>query len=72
VKKMLDIPIGTRVKMVNCLEAENKPDRVWITRSDPWRLGSERRPGEWVVLLEGKAGGFALRCLEVLQMEDGK
>ncbi len=52
--------IGTRVKMVDCYEAAKEPDRIWITRSNPWLLGH----GEEVVLLEGKAGGFATRFLE--------
>jgi hypothetical protein len=56
------VKIGTKVKMVNCSEAETYPDKIWTTRSEPWRLGH----GEEVVLLEGKAGGFAIRCLQVV------
>ena len=52
--------IGTKVKMVNCAEAEKYKDRVWTTRSEPWQIGS----GEWLVLLEGKSGGFDVECLE--------
>ncbi len=51
--------IGTRVKMVNCVEAQKYAGKIWITRSEPWKLGH----GEEVVLLEGKSGGFATRCL---------
>jgi hypothetical protein len=50
--------------MINCIEAEDEPGRVWITRSEPWQLG-RNGTGDWVVLLEGKAGGFAVECLEV-------
>ena len=53
--------IGTKVKMVNCYEATQNPDKVWVTRSEPWELGH----GAMVVLLEGKAGGFAVDCLEI-------
>lgn len=50
---------GEKVKMVDCGEADHYRDRVWITRSETWILcGSE------VILLEGKAGGFATECLE--------
>jgi hypothetical protein len=63
-----NIPVGTRVKMVKCLEAETHAGRIWVTRSEPWRLGNDRHPGEWVVLLEGFPGGFAVKCLEI-QME---
>lgn len=50
---------GDKVKMVRCLEAENYPDKVWITRSEPWDLcGSE------VILLEGFRGGFATEFLQ--------
>lgn len=51
--------IGTKVQMVNCAEAEIYKNRIWVTRSEPWRLGC----GEWVVLLEGYSGGFALKYL---------
>jgi hypothetical protein len=58
------IPIGTKVRMVNCLEAENpKNQHVWITRSEPWQLGH----GAWVVSLEGKAGGFDVTKLELAE-----
>jgi len=51
--------IGTKVRMVNCLEAENYKDRVWVIASEPWQVG-----GNWVVLLEGYKGGFAVKFLE--------
>ena len=57
--------IGTKVKMVNCFEAEIYGDRVWITRSEPWEVC-----GTMVVALEGKAGGFAVECLEVVEEVD--
>jgi hypothetical protein len=50
--------------MVNCAEARTYPDRVWKTRSEPYIVcGSE------VVLLEGKTGGFATKCLKVVSDE---
>jgi hypothetical protein len=60
--KLVDWSIGTKVQMVNCLEAEKHGDKVWITRSDPWMLC-----GSQVVLLEGKSGGFDTSCLEVVK-----
>ncbi len=49
---------GDRVVMTGCYEAEKYGDKVWTVRSEPWGLcGSE------VVLLEGKAGGFATEYL---------
>jgi len=54
--------IGTKVKMVNCLEAEKYKDRVWVTRSEPWKVG-----GNWVVLLDGYSGCFAVEFLEVVK-----
>lgn len=55
--------IGTKVVMVNCFEARKNPDKVWVTRSEPWKLGH----GEEVVLLEGKSGGFSVDCLKVVE-----
>ena len=52
--------------MVNCAEAEKYTGRIWVIRSDPWKLGC----GEEVVLLEGKSGGFATRCLA--EVEDAR
>jgi hypothetical protein len=54
------LEIGSRVKMVNCLEAEKYGDRVWITSSEPWQIGG----GAWLVLLEGCRGGFAVKFLK--------
>lgn len=59
--KLVDWPVGTKVRMVNCYEAEKNADKVWVTRSDPWMMC-----GSQVVLLEGKAGGFDTSCLEVV------
>lgn len=53
--------IGTKVKMINCAEAEKYPDKIWETRSEPWEVC-----GEMVVLLKGRAGGFSVKCLEVV------
>jgi hypothetical protein len=55
--------IGTKVKMVNCYEARKNPDKVWVTRSEPWELGQ----GQKVILLEGKTGGFSVDCLEIVE-----
>lgn len=43
---------------------------ITYTRSDPWRLGSVRRPGDLVVLVRGRTGCYlAARCW-VLPDED--
>ncbi|MCY9593740.1 hypothetical protein [Paenibacillus chitinolyticus] len=55
--------IGTKVIMVNCYEARKYPDKVWVTRSNPWELGH----GAKVVLLEGKSGGFSVDCLKIVE-----
>lgn len=55
--------IGTKVVMINCVEADENRDKVWITCSKPWTLGH----GEEVVKLKGKAGGFATSCLRVVE-----
>ena len=54
--------IGTKVKMVNCLEADKYGDRIWVTRSEPWMCC-----GTLVVALEGKSGGFAVDKLEIVE-----
>jgi len=53
--------VGTKVKMVNCIEAEENEGKVWVTRSEPWAVC-----GSTVVLLEGKRGGFDISCLQVV------
>ena len=58
-KKKVPLQPGDRVVMINCAEARDYPEKEWIVRSEPWELGC----GEEVVLLEGKGGGFATRCL---------
>lgn len=62
--KLVNWPIGTKVRMVNCCEAEKYGDKVWTTRSEPWEMC-----GSQVVLLEGKSGGFDTSCLEVVKNE---
>ena len=59
---MSDLKIGDKVVMVNCAEAEmdKYKDKVFVCRSEPWKLGH----GEEVILLEGKTGGFATDCLK--------
>lgn len=51
--------IGTKVKMINCLEAEAYRNKVWTVSSEPWDLC-----GTTVVKLEGFSGGFAVDFLE--------
>lgn len=55
------LEIGTSVVMVDCAEAKKHQGKVWKTRSHPWEVC-----GELVVLLEGKAGGFAVSNLKVV------
>ncbi len=59
---MPNMPVGTKVRMVNCAEAEKYKDRIWTTRSAPWMCC-----GTLVVLLEGKTGGFAVDMLEIME-----
>ncbi|GKS12830.1 hypothetical protein YDYSY3_38300 [Paenibacillus chitinolyticus] len=54
--------IGTMVIMVDCIEAEMHKDKVWTTRSKPWKLGN----GAEVVLLVGLSGGFSTKCLKLV------
>lgn len=56
--------IGDKVKMVNCAEARMNPDKLWTVASDSWEIC-----GTMCVLLEGKRGGFAVNCLEVVESE---
>ena len=56
--------IGDKVKMVNCREARENPDKIWTVRSEPWEVC-----GNMCVLLEGKSGGFAVECLEKIESE---
>jgi len=58
----MNMKIGTKVKMKNCLEAEKYKDRIWETRSEPWEIAH----GVWLVLLNGYSGGFSVKCLEVV------
>jgi len=53
--------IGTKVRMVNCAEAEKYSQTIWTTRSEPWPCC-----GRMLVSLEGRAGGFNLACLEAV------
>jgi hypothetical protein len=60
---LVDWPIGTRVRMVDCYDAKQNPNRIWVTRSKPWVIGGHTQ----VVLLQGKSGGFDTACLEVVK-----
>jgi hypothetical protein len=62
--KNINMEAGTRVTMVNCLEAEKYKDRVWVTESKPWRIPC----GEWLVLLQGFSGGFAVKFLREVKL----
>ncbi len=59
-RRHTDLPINTNV-LVRLDSGEN-----WITRtrSDPWQLAS----GHWVVLLEGRTGGFSLKRITKLEV----
>jgi len=61
-KELIDLPIGTSVRMINYYEAKEHGDKVWVTRSEPWEMCGSR-----VVLLKGKSGGFDTNCLEVVK-----
>ena len=56
--------IGDKVIMVNCAEAREYPNKIWIVRSEPWEIC-----GTMCVLLEGKRGGFSVDCLKLLESE---
>ena len=60
--KLPNWPVGTDVKMVNCLEADGREDKVWTTRSEPWVL-SGHTP---VVMLDGYRGCFGTKFLKVV------
>jgi hypothetical protein len=67
------LPIGSKVKMVDCFEAETHAGRIWTTGCEPWQLGTEKRPGKWLVLLDGFRGGFSVECLEwIIDKEEVK
>jgi hypothetical protein len=59
-------PVGTKVKIVNCLEAEKYAGKIWVTESEPWCIGG----GTWIVLLKGYGSGFSVKCLEVIDGRD--
>jgi hypothetical protein len=62
---LLTIPVGTKVRMVNCLESENpKYQHDWVTASEPWEAS-----GSWLVLLEGFRGGFSVEKLKIVERE---
>ena len=54
---------GDKVMMVDCREARDEPGRIWTVASEPWELGH----GQWVVKLEGKRGGFSMKCLRKVE-----
>jgi len=53
------MPIGTKVIMVNCFEAEKYQGKVWTVASEPWQCC-----GAKLVLLEGFRGGFDVKRLK--------
>lgn len=57
------LKLGDKVKMVNCLEAESYPDKIWTTRSEPWIMSGHTE----MIMLEGFRGGF---CTEMLERVD--
>ncbi len=50
--KLQHLPIGTKVS----LQLDNGQWEATTTRSHPWQLGH----GQWVVQVEGRAGGYDL------------
>lgn len=58
------LKIGDKVKMVNCYEAKENPHKIWVVRSEPWEMC-----GSTVILLEGKRGGFDVKCLEIVEQK---
>ena len=56
-------PVGTKVRIINCLEAETNKGKVFTTASEPWQICSK----EWLVMLDGYGSGFAVKCLEVVR-----
>jgi hypothetical protein len=61
--------LGTKVRMVNCVEAEHYESILWVTASEPWTIGC----GEEIVKIRRYSdgslykGGFATRCLEAVE-----
>jgi len=55
---------GTKVKMVNCGEAEHYQDRIWITRTNSFF--PKNYPNEEVIFLEGFSGWFLCEYLEII------
>lgn len=45
--------VGDKVRMIDCLEAENNLNKEWTIRSESWNVC-----GREVVLLKGRSGGF--------------
>ena len=56
--------IGTKVVMVDCLEAETYAGKVWTVVSKPWECC-----GSILVRLEGYCGGFDVTNLEEVEDE---
>mgnify|MGYP001809842780 CR=1 FL=1 len=56
-----DTPIGTPVRV----HRDNGELLITVTRSMPWQLGH----GEWIVSVEGIAGGYLLGCVEVIPLK---
>ncbi len=54
-----DTDPGTRIILID----DRGVPHVTFTRSVAWRLGSDRNPGQWVVKVQGRTGGYACsRC----------
>jgi hypothetical protein len=67
-----DTSPGTRIALVD----DRGVVHVTYTRSIAWRLGSSQRPGDLVVMVEGRTGGYlASRCWvlpdDLLQVAEG-
>ena len=66
-RKKATLKPGDKVRMTaRYEEGRENPDKVWTVRSEPWMVG-----GTLVVKLEGKAGGYAVDGLEIVEHNDG-
>lgn len=54
-------PIGTGV----IVKKDDGSDFRTVTRSEPWQLGD----GQWVILVKGIAGGYAVERVRIEQVQ---
>ncbi len=53
---------GTKVIMVNCIEADENKSKIWTTSSDIWDMC-----GSQLVKLEGYRSGFDVSKLQIVE-----